>query len=134
MKVSEIKIGSVLELEEGVFYVNEYQYVSNGTNTVVLTKLKNIETEEEKEMVLNSEDEVTLVTLTEKEALYSYSDDSFAYFTDNESKETYKTSKTLVESLSGGYEVDVPYRLQFCKDKLVKIIPPSYLTKLITEE
>ena len=41
MKVSEIKIGTVLEMENAVYYVNEYQYVTNGTNTVVLTKLKN---------------------------------------------------------------------------------------------
>ena len=129
MKVSEIKIGTVLEMENAVYYVNEYQYVTNGTNTVVLTKLKNIENDSEIEKVLNLEDEVTSLEVVEKEALYSYSDDSFAYFTDVETKEIYKTSKQEIN----GYESDVPYKLQFCKDKLVKIVPPSYLTKLITE-
>ena len=129
MKVSEIKIGTVLEMENAVYYVNEYQYVTNGTNTVVLTKLKNIETDSEIEKVLNLEDEVVALELIEKEALYSYSDDRFAYFTDIETKEIYKTAKQDIN----GYEVDAPYKLQFCKDRLVKIVPPSYLTKLITE-
>ena len=129
MKVSEIKIGTVLEMENAVYYVNEYQYVTNGTNTVVLTKLKNIETDSEIEKVLNLEDDVISLELIEKEALYSYSDDSFAYFIDVETKETYKTAKQDIN----GYEVDAPYKLQFCKDRLVKIVPPSYLTKLITE-
>ena len=129
MKVSEIKIGTVLEMENAVYYVNEYQYVTNGTNTVVLTKLKNIETDNEIEKVLNLEDDVVSLEIVEKEALYSYSDDSFAYFTDVESKEIYKTAKLALD----GYEIDAPYKLQFCKDKLVKIVPPSYLTKLITD-
>ena len=133
MKVSEVKIGTLLDMDGNVFYVSEYQYVTNGTNTVILTKLKNIETDREEEKVFNAEDEVEKAEIIEVEALYSYSDENFAFFTDTNTKQIHKVNKKVVLDLSDTYETENPYKLQYAHDKLVKVIAPSYLDKLVSE-
>lgn len=132
MKAAELKISTIVAVDDIVYYVNEYQYVTNGTSTVVLTKLKNIETDEEIEKIFSVEDEVDTVEVEEKELMYSYSDEHFAYFVDSE-KDIYKIDKSAISKVSDVCETDSPYRMQYCKGKLIKIIPPSYLDKLISE-
>ena len=131
MKVSDIKIGSVIDIDNDYFYVVEYNYISNALTTVVHTVLKNLKDNSIVETTFPLDSEVTSIDLVEISVVYSYSDDYTAYFVSVDTKDIHKVDKSRVEGIISEGNNEAPYTFVYAKDYLVSITPPTYLDLLV---
>ena len=87
MKISELNIGTTFKLEDKIFSVVEYKYISNPrVATIVQTKLKNIGNGDLIELTFSPNDEVEDVNMATRDVSYSYTENDIVYFVDLETK------------------------------------------------
>ncbi len=94
---ADFKNGFVLEHNQTVFRISEFQHVKPGKGgAFVRTKLKNVLTGAVIERTFRAGEKVTEVRLEAKDAQYLYSDGEMFNFMDNETYDQFALSATMV--------------------------------------
>jgi elongation factor P len=88
--ITDLKTGTKLTLDNDPYVVISYSHSKMGRGgAVVKTKLKNLRTGGTIDKTFQGADKVDEADLSKKTVMYLYSDDSDAYFMDNESYEQF---------------------------------------------
>ena len=133
MKIEDIKIGDILEIDDSMYYVVEYSHVKNASGGVILAVLKDVDLDETKNYTFTIGTDVEKVEVYTREYLYAYSENDVIYFSEVESKDMYIVDRLKVVGLLTASNVHMPYTFTFAKEKLISITPPTYLDKLVQE-
>ncbi len=90
LSLTEIKVGSLIVLNEAPYIVTKSEHHKMGRGGAVLkTKLKNLVTGNVVEKTWQGTDKAEEADVEKRKANYMYKDESFVYFMDNETYEQY---------------------------------------------
>ena len=134
ISASEFKNGITIELEGGIYIINDFQHVKPGKGAAfVRSTLKNLETGSILERTFRPSEKMPRAHIDRRDLQYLYNDGTLFYFMDTESFEQLEINAT-----------DVGDTLKFVKEnEMVKVLahngrifgiePPMFVELAITE-
>jgi elongation factor P len=121
-----LRVGTIIELDDGLFIVLEHGKVRTGKGgAFVTTTLKNTQTGVTLTRTFRAEEKLKRVRLEERKMTFLYKDENFFYFMDNTSYEQFSVEKSLlgkaVDFLTENLEVGVIFH----EEKIIGVTLPK---------
>ncbi len=134
MVAKDFKNGSTFEMDGAVWKVIWFQHVARPRLAPLInTSLKNVETGQMIEKKFNPGDVVKDASVTKREMQYLYHDDNLYYFMDNETYDQLCVNYDNIKETVGYVKENEMVVLQFVKEKVIALIPPTFVELAITD-
>lgn len=134
ISAGDFRNGRTFELEGNVFQIVEFQHVKPGKGAAfVRTKLKNIINGGVVERTFRPTEKFEEAHIDRKDMAYSYGDDDFYHFMDNETFDMVDIAKSeIADQMKFVKENDV-CRIMSYKGNIFGVEPPTFVELAITE-
>ena len=134
ISAGDFRNGRTFELEGNVFQIVEFQHVKPGKGAAfVRTKLKNIINGGVVEKTFRPTEKFEEAHIDRKDMSYSYGDDDFYHFMDNETFDMIDIAKSEIEEQMKFVKENDVCRIMSYKGKIFGIEPPTFVELAITE-
>lgn len=134
ISAGDFRNGRTFELEGNVFQIVEFQHVKPGKGAAfVRTKLKNIINGGVVERTFRPTEKFEEAHIDRKDMSYSYGDDDFYHFMDNETFDMIDIAKSEIEEQMKFVKENDVCRIMSYKGKIFGIEPPTFVELAITE-
>ena len=134
ISINEIKTGMGLVINDEVWLVTEVNHVKPGKGAAfVRVRLKNLRTDLVLERTFRTAEKLEEAYLEEKKMTYQYNAGEMYHFMDAETYEERPVSRTLLGDMVKFLQDSMEVVAVIFKDKIVKVIPPNFITTRIVE-
>ncbi len=134
ISAGDFRNGRTFELEGNVFQIVEFQHVKPGKGAAfVRTKLKNIINGGVVERTFRPTEKFEEAHIDRKDMAYSYGDDDFYHFMDNETFDMIDIARSEIEEQMKFVKENDVCRIMSYKGKIFGIEPPTFVELAITE-
>ena len=134
ISAGDFRNGRTFELEGNVFQIVEFQHVKPGKGAAfVRTKLKNIINGGVVERTFRPTEKFEEAHIDRKDMAYSYGDDDFYHFMDNETFDMIDIARSEIEDQMKFVKENDVCRIMSYKGKIFGIEPPTFVELAITE-
>ena len=134
ISAGDFRNGRTFELEGNVFQIVEFQHVKPGKGAAfVRTKLKNIINGGVVERTFRPTEKFEEAHIDRKDMAYSYGDDDFYHFMDNETFDMIDIAKSEIEEQMKFVKENDVCRIMSYKGKIFGVEPPTFVELAITE-
>lgn len=134
ISAGDFRNGRTFELEGNVFQIVEFQHVKPGKGAAfVRTKLKNIINGGVVERTFRPTEKFEEAHIDRKDMAYSYGDDDFYHFMDNETFDMVDIAKSEIEEQMKFVKENDVCRIMSYKGNIFGVEPPTFVELAITE-
>lgn len=134
ISAGDFRNGRTFELEGNVFQIVEFQHVKPGKGAAfVRTKLKNIINGGVVERTFRPTEKFEEAHIDRKDMSYSYGDDDFYHFMDNETFDMVDIAKSEIEEQMKFVKENDVCRIMSYKGNIFGVEPPTFVELAITE-
>lgn len=134
ISAGDFRNGRTFELEGNVFQIVEFQHVKPGKGAAfVRTKLKNIINGGVVERTFRPTEKFEEAHIDRKDMAYSYGDDDFYHFMDNETFDMIDIAKSEIEEQMKFVKENDVCRIMSYKGNIFGVEPPTFVELAITE-
>ena len=134
IRVTEAKKGMVIRFEGELFQITKYDHVTPGNwRAIHHLYLKNLKTGRQKEVRMNTSDQIDPVFMESRECQYLYQDSHGQNFMDTTTYDQFVLSSEVVGSAMQYITTETSVTVVFCEGEAIALQLPTTVTLKVTE-